>query len=67
MTDEMDVKLERILARLRLMDETMTEIHRIVMGLHEQWNTPSSMEIPEEALKEKDKPIGEPDDKSVRW
>ena len=54
----MSINLENEFAdinkRLARMQEFLEEIHRIVMSLHEQWNRPSSMDIPAEALKEKE-------------
>jgi len=46
--------LDILLQRLKNMDETLTEIHRIVMSLNEQWNAPSDMmDAVEGAMKDK--------------
>ena len=55
MTEEQFVAINK---RLDTMQDFLEEVHRIVQSLHEQWNAPSGMDIPLDALKEKT-PIGE--------
>ena len=58
MTIDLESEFSAINKKMATMQEFLEEIHRIVKALHEQWNTPSSMDIPIEALTEKDT-IGE--------
>jgi len=39
----MTEKIDAILRALIKIDQSLTEIHRIVTDLHEQWNKPSDM------------------------
>jgi hypothetical protein len=59
MTIDLESEFSAINKKLNSLQEFAEEIHRIVKSLHEQWNTPSNMDIPVEALKEKTDTIGE--------
>ena len=50
MTIDLESEFSAINKKMATMQEFLEEIHRIVKALHEQWNTPSSMDIPIEAM-----------------